>query len=722
MTRLEQALALAARGFWIFPLRQGEKNPAVKSWPSAATRSEKRIQSWWKNGPERNIGIATEKFGDDKALVVVDVDVKGGKDGNAELFRLELEGHELPATLTQSTPSGGSHLIYVADAPLKQGVDTLGVGLDIRSRGGYIVGAGSALDSGEYTINDAPLAQAPQWLVNLLGVDRRAQVTDASPLPRVDAQRALKRGVAYLAAAPLALEGAGGDSTTYRVAAELKDTGCTEAQALELLLGHWNDRCSPPWGPDELATKVRNAYKHGKEPPGIDAPEAVFEAVIPAEVESNDAKHPFDTLNQEHAFVVAGGGHILWETTDPQGRAMLMHVDMTTFHTKFAAQKFQAGDKFLALTKAWIEWPGRRTYDGFVFAPGRAVDTRWYNLWRGFSVEPAETGNHPMVARFLEHALNNVCGGDKELCRWLIGYFAHMIQRPWEKPLTALVFKGKKGTGKNALVERVGKLLGGAFLLTSKRRYLVSNFNGHFENCLLLTLDEAFWSGDKESEGILKDLVTGAEHNIEHKGKESYKVANLTRVIIIGNEEWLVPASHDERRYAVFTMGDGRIQDRNYFHDMRVGLDDEGGNAHLLRYLLDFDLEGIDVNAAPSTQGLIDQKHASLEPVQQWWHDCLLEGQLIGGDFGGEWPERTPTNRLRDAFQRYANKRNIRGRLPDQASIGRILRDIAPSLKHAKCVRENPADSSYSYFNPGIDVLRADWERHIGGVVPWGER
>jgi len=720
MTPLEHALSLAARGFFVFPCIENSKKPLIDEWPERATRDPKRITAWWTNGPDRNIGIATEKFGDGQALVVVDVDQKNGKDGNAELFRLELEGHELPRTLEQSTPSGGRHILYVAAAPCKQGVDVLGPGLDIRSRGGYILGAGSVIDGRAYELHDAPLAPAPAWLVNQLGrsvADR--SVDRAVPVAGVDAQRAERRGIDYLRTAPQSIKGQGGDQTAYKVAAALKDVGCTEAQTLDLMLSeHWHHGCG--WAPEKLAAKVAHAFKYGQEPPGIDAPEAVFSKVEQPE-DTNVAVHPFEKLNAEYAFVMGGGGHILWETTDPTGKPTLMHVDMTTFHTKFAAKKIQIGEKFQSLTKAWIEWPERRTYDGFVFAPGREVDTRWYNLWRGFSVEPAATGEHPMVTRFLEHALNNVCNGDKKLYRWLIGYFAHMVQRPWEKPLTALVFKGKKGTGKNALVERIGKLLGGSFLLTSKRRYLVSNFNGHFENCLALALDEAFWSGDKESEGILKDLVTGAEHNIEHKGKESYKVANLTRVIIIGNEEWLVPATHDERRYAVFTMGEGKMQDRSYFHEMRVGLDDEGGNAHLLRHLLDFDLTGIDVNAAPATQGLIDQKHASLEPVQQWWLDCLIHGELVGGDFSGQWPTDVPTNRLREAFERWAKRRQIRSRLPEERGFGRVLKQIAPSLKTKRKDPDNPSDTTRAYSSPGIDVLRQDWERYIGGYFAWEE-
>ena len=49
--------------------------------------------------------------------------------------------------------------------------------------------------------------------------------------------------------------------------------------------------------------------------------------------------------------------------------------------------------------------------------------------------------------------------------------------------------------------------------------------------------DEAFWAGDKQAEGKLKDLITGAHHFIEFKGKEPVLVENHTRLLVIGNQD-----------------------------------------------------------------------------------------------------------------------------------------------------------------------------------------
>ena len=719
----EFALLLAANGFAVFPCAENGKLPSIKDFPNRATTDPKQVETWW-NGRPKNIGISTSHFAADQALVVVDVDVKHGKRGDITLLGLELEGFELPSTFTVSTPSGGSHYYYRVPTALRQGTDTLGSGIDTRSRGGYVLAPGSVVDGKTYEItHKSHIAPAPDWLVQKLGQAHVPSEVPSKALANIEPDRASQRASKWLAKyAPVATEGAGGDAETYKVALHLKDLGCDADQALDLM-APWNERCSPPWSDDELETKVRNAFKYGREPQGVAAPEAVFPPVEPKSEDADpDKPHPFEKLNQNFAFVFAGGtGNILWETTDRKGDYAFHLMNKQSFLDIHAANKMQVGDKTRPTAQMWVEWAGRRSFDGLVFEPGIDAGQRWFNMWRGFAVQPAATPDHPMVERWKEHLFENVCNREKDQADWLTCWFAHLIQKPYEKPLVAVVFRGGKGVGKNALVERVSKLLGGHAMTTARRRYLVSNFTGHLQRALLFVLDEAFWSGDKEAEGVVKDLVTGEEHMIEAKGKEPYTVRNLTRVVVIGNEEWLVPASADERRWAVFEVGEGRKQDRPYFTEMRLGLDEQGGAAHLLRYLMDYKITQ-DVNLAPNTAGLISQKISSLEPVPQWWYDTLTAGMIAGGDWGGEWPDTIPTNRLRDALRRWVGNRNIKGRLPNDVNFGKILRQMAPSFEKKKMsARMSESDTSYAYFKVPLEVLRKEFDTYIGGGVPWTE-
>ena len=68
----------------------------------------------------------------------------------------------------------------------------------------------------------------------------------------------------------VAIEGQGGDNWTYQVLCGLRDLGLSPKIAFGMLMepGGWNEHCVPPWAPNELAIKVRDAYRYGKNAPG----------------------------------------------------------------------------------------------------------------------------------------------------------------------------------------------------------------------------------------------------------------------------------------------------------------------------------------------------------------------------------------------------------------------------------------------------------------------
>lgn len=732
--QLADALDLAAQGFHLFPVKQMSKLPTIGSWPTLASRDPTTLGKWSRKYPGCNFGIFTGAYGDGQALLVVDVDKKADKDGYKTLLQLELDGREFPPTLEFATPTGGRHLVYTVEAPVKQGVDVLGSGLDIRSHGGYIVAPGSVVDAGEYAVDrPARPVPAPAWLIEVCGAPR-TRSSNREPKAGIDSARAEKRVIEYLKTAERSVKGAGGDQAAYRVAAKCLALGASRETALDLMLSeHWDGGSG--WGAERLQQKIEHAFKYMTDTPGSEAPEAVFEpvSIVPSD-EHSDANvshmHPFDWLNKSWSLVMTGGGHhLLWETTDAKGNSLVEHVKETSFHAYYASREFQVGKKAEPLTKAWMACARRRTYDGLVFSPGRPVDARWYNLWRGFDYafqskpEGPSKRAYNAVQAWREHVLKNVAKGDAKLANWFTGFMAHLVQKPYEKPLVTLVLKGRKGTGKNAVLERVGALFSCNMVVADDDRYLIGNFNSHLEACLLLVLDEASWAGGKKVEGRLKGITTGQKHMIERKGMEPYSVDNLTRVAILGNEDWLVPASADERRYAVFEMGEGNMQTRAFFQEMREGMEANNGEGYglLLDHLLNFDLTTVDVNDAPATQALADQKRESLSPQHTWWYDCLLEGQILGGDFAGEWPEIIPTNRLQDAAKRFNRDRNVSGWAPSKTAFNRSMKSIISDWDAIRSSKTGAGDTTYHYALPTLGAARAAMAQFLGGHNPFPE-
>lgn len=261
--KLDHALALAAEGFKVFPLKGGSKAPPLlHDWPNKATSDVEEVKLFWTAMPDANIGIHCA------GMIVVDVDVHKG--GDASLAALEAI-YDLPDTRVCCTPSGGRHLYYLVDVDVPNGVDRLGAGIDIRGHSGYVVAPGSTVGAGDYLWADpnTPVARAPQWLIDKLGTIVPKASTN-EPIPDAP-DPVLARAKDWLSKREPAVQGSGGDLHTVKTALWLRDNGCSEAQALELMAGDWNAACSPPWEHADLSAKVASAYRSAQNEPGAKA-------------------------------------------------------------------------------------------------------------------------------------------------------------------------------------------------------------------------------------------------------------------------------------------------------------------------------------------------------------------------------------------------------------------------------------------------------------------
>jgi hypothetical protein len=154
------AFAYATRGWAVFPLKPGQKVPAVAHGVKEATTDLGQVEAWWRRMPDANIGMAC---GDKSGLWVLDVD---GQEGEESLLAL---GHGFPATLTQYTPSGGLHFVFDHLPGLGNTAGSIGPKLDSRGDGGYIVVAPSVVNGREYRwAGKQQPSPVPGWLVTLL--------------------------------------------------------------------------------------------------------------------------------------------------------------------------------------------------------------------------------------------------------------------------------------------------------------------------------------------------------------------------------------------------------------------------------------------------------------------------------------------------------------------------------------------------------------------------
>ena len=261
MSLKAHALAYAAKGWPIFPLKPGEKTPLEGSNGfKDATTNPDTIEAWWTETPDANIGFCPGDVG----MAVIDID-PGADEASLDLPETGMEA---------STPRGGKHLFYELELgeQVPPSASKVAPNVDVRSSGSYVVLSPSVRADGEYRWSKS---DKPSYRPDvLLETKTREKHKDAQVwLIEPDLEENIASAIKWLEGeAEVAKEGEGGDATTFATAAYLRSLGISQDLALPLLLEHWIDRCDTSWSKEEmvgwLEGKIENAYSYATSPPG----------------------------------------------------------------------------------------------------------------------------------------------------------------------------------------------------------------------------------------------------------------------------------------------------------------------------------------------------------------------------------------------------------------------------------------------------------------------
>ena len=272
---------------------------------------EAEMQRVWSKEGGCNIGLKT---GIESGLVCVDVDAKSGGLG----WYHENSMH-LGNPIIEHTGGEGLHLYYrypkgiTGELKTRSSAKRVFKGVDILCDGaGQVVTFPSIHYSGTpYKIeNNLNLLDAleeadelPQWIVELIVESAQRDQEKSKEVERAVVTSALEADVYAarnaLRSFPPALEGDGGDMRTLQAAMLCKDYGLGAKEVYELLVSEYNPRCSPPWKPEELKQKVKNAFRYGKMTQGVRSIANTFEeldlsAQIPAAHDDREVSTEID--------------------------------------------------------------------------------------------------------------------------------------------------------------------------------------------------------------------------------------------------------------------------------------------------------------------------------------------------------------------------------------------------------------------------------------------
>jgi hypothetical protein len=243
---------------------------------------------------------------------------------------------------------------------------------------------------------------------------------------------------------------------------------------------------------------------------------------------------------------------------------------------------------------------------------------------------------------------------------------------------------------------------------------LVGHFNAHLKQAVVVFADEAFWAGDKAGEGALKAMVTEEHLPIEYKGKDVIYVRNHIHLLIASNNEWVVPAGMEERRFCVLDVGEDRMQDHTYFGNLMEQME-TGGREALLHYLMQYDLSGVNLRTFPQTEALMEQKVQSMNDVQRFWLDTLMDGKLSreASIFGRGYISK---KELHNQYFQHAQKEG-QTRKSGETKLGIGLKKLVPGLRVEST--NLLGQSSKCWVFPRLKECRAAFDHMVNYSFPW---
>ncbi len=359
-------------------------------------------------------------------------------------------------------------------------------------------------------------------------------------------------------------------------------------------------------------------------------------------------------------------------------------------------------------SRQFITCPKTICYDGVEFNPKGTTENK-LNLWVGPTLVPQQ-GGWVLIRSFL---LEIICNNEQVAYDYLIGYLAHALQVPEEKPGIMIILMGGQGTGKGTLGKILRLIWSATYWHIHKIEDVTGSFNASLERAFIIFMDEALFVGDRKSSDALKSLVTETVIQINEKYQPARQTQSYLRIFAATNSEHFKNTERDDRRDFVLKVSEARKGDHDYWTALNAEIEN-GGVAAMMHDLLAMDLSGFNVRAKPTTAALIEQKIHSLGLIERWWYNVLMAGDT-GISEHPEWADFIATRAIiESAVEHYGGKIH---RKPSDVEVVAIMKRMCPSVTNDQ--KQTTLGRHRGLNLPDLQTARQEFEKYIGGAVPW---
>jgi Tfp pilus assembly protein PilZ len=316
----------------------------------------------------------------------------------------------------------------------------------------------------------------------------------------------------------------------------------------------------------------------------------------------------------------------MYRQVDEQGLVIWKPKCKKALSETFEGHYVILGKRQKTLLELWYKFPYIRVYNTINACPLDAVSGKDnFNPFTGLVIDKETAfskGNFEDGKKIADFIKNTWCHGNEEISEWVIGYLAHLVQKPFVKVRKTLVLKSVEGAGKSFIVNKIGRMIGNQwYFQPSSPDEIFGNFNSQLRNKSLVFLDEMSYGGNKREDGQLKKLITEDNLTTNEKFMVHITTTNKANYILASNIDWIIPVGAQARRYVVLELKEGMSVMTSREKTSLLSVSDES----FARYLYSIDLDSWESDKEINTDALLEQKLRNLNDPISWMYQGVKE-------------------------------------------------------------------------------------------------
>ena len=245
-----------------------------------------------------------------------------------------------------------------------------------------------------------------------------------------------------------------------------------------------------------------------------------------------------------------------------------------------------------SFTTRWLKDPTKKLYHNIVFVPKKLspeMAKNHFNLFKGFRAEKLPVfKDYDLIKPILDHIFIVLSKSRPDVYNFIMQWFAQIIRNPCVKTQVFIILKSEPGSGKNIILDMIGKKIIGDYAVdtASPERVFFGTFNSLMCNKVLVVCNEA-GNGLRDCLDRIKDVITTPTIHIEKKGKDPIVFDNNVNGIGTTNNRAPIPIPPEDRRMSLFECSMEKKGNTEYFNTLGGLCEDDMAISSFYHYLLE---------------------------------------------------------------------------------------------------------------------------------------